>query len=93
MLQKARLRVFFGVLLCAFFGAGHAQVFDRLYPDSLSIVLAQPLEWVAVPKDSVASPDAFTTADTGAAPKPAFQPYTDDTILPTSACRARSSTR
>jgi len=78
------LRVFFGVLLCTFFSAGHAQVFDRLYPDSLSVVLAQPLEWVAVPKDSVASPDAFNTTESAAAPKQNFQPYTDDTILPTS---------
>ncbi len=78
------MRVFFGVLLAAFFGAGHAQIFDRLYPDSLSIVLAQPLEWVAVPKDSVASPEVFITAETAAAPKPGFQPYTDDTVLPTS---------
>jgi GGDEF domain-containing protein len=85
MLQMACWRVFFGVVLCAFFSAGHAQVFDRLYPDSPGIALAQPLEWVAVPKDSVASPDAFTTAESGAAPKPAFQPYTDETALPTSA--------
>jgi GGDEF domain-containing protein len=84
MFQKACLRVFFGVLLCAFFSAGHAQIFDRLYSDSLSIVLAQPLEWVAVPKDSVASPDAFNTAESAAAPKQTFQPYTDDTVLPTS---------
>ncbi|SFU59731.1 GGDEF domain-containing protein, diguanylate cyclase (c-di-GMP synthetase) or its enzymatically inactive variants [Polaromonas sp. YR568] len=83
MLQKAGLRVFFGLVLCVFFNAGHAQVFDRLYPDSLSIALAQPLEWVAVPKDSVASPDAFTTAETAAGPKHHFQPYTDDTVLPT----------
>ncbi|AYQ28589.1 hypothetical protein DT070_11495 [Polaromonas sp. SP1] len=85
MLQKACSRVFFGLLLSAFFGVGHAQVFDRLYPDSLSIVLAQPLEWVAAPMGSIASPDAFSAAATGAAPKPDFQPYTDDTILPTSA--------
>ena len=37
MLQKACLRVFFGALLCVFFGSGHAQVFDRLYPDSLEV--------------------------------------------------------
>lgn len=84
MFQKVCLRVFFGVLLAAFFGASHAQVFDRLYPDSPSIALAQPLEWLAVPRDSVASPDAFTAAESGAAQKPNFQPYTDDTVLPTS---------
>lgn len=84
MFQKVFLRVFFGALLYAFFGAGHAQVFDRLYPDSPGLALAQPLEWLAVPKDSVASPDAFTTTESAAAPKLNFQPYTDDAVLPTS---------
>ena len=78
------MRVYFGVLLCVFLGTGHAQVFDRLYPDSLSVALAQPLEWTVVPKDSVVSPDAFNQAEASAAPKPGFQPYTDDTVLPTS---------
>ncbi|MEO7887826.1 MAG: 7TM diverse intracellular signaling domain-containing protein [Polaromonas sp.] len=71
------------MLLCACFGASHAQVFDRLYEDSATIPLAQPLQWVAVPKGAIDSPDAF------AAPAPVagpwnFQPYTDDSILPTS---------
>ena len=79
----ASLRGLFSIVLCAFLGASHAQVFDRLYENSPSVTLAQPLQWVAVPKDSVTSPDAFGTAEFAAA-KPAFQPYTDDTILPTS---------
>jgi GGDEF domain-containing protein len=84
MIQKAGLRVFFGILLCSLFGAGHAQVFDRLYADSPSIELARPLEWATVAKDSIASPDAFTTAESGAPQKQDFQPYTDNTVLPTS---------
>ena len=87
MFQKVRLRavsVVFGVLLSVFFSVGYAQGFDRLYPDSPNIVLAQSLEWVAVARDSVASPDAFTTIEPGVAPKPNFQPYTDETVLPTS---------
>ncbi|WP_411881945.1 7TM diverse intracellular signaling domain-containing protein [Polaromonas sp. YR568] len=80
---KASLHGLFFMLLCAFFGASHAQVFDRLYEYSPSVTLAQPLQWIAVPKDSVSSPDAFSTAEFAAA-KRSFQPYTDDTILPTS---------
>lgn len=71
------------MLLCAFSGASHAQVFDRLYEYSTHVTLAQPLQWIAVPKDSVTSPDAFSPAEFAAA-KQGFQPYTDDTILPTS---------
>jgi GGDEF domain-containing protein len=83
MSLKASLHGFFFVLLCAFFGASHAQGFDRLYESSIQITLAQPLQWIAVPKDSVTSPDAFAAPEFAAA-KPGFQPYTDDTILPTS---------
>ncbi|SDN56253.1 GGDEF domain-containing protein, diguanylate cyclase (c-di-GMP synthetase) or its enzymatically inactive variants [Polaromonas sp. JS666] len=85
MSPKASLcRRFFFMLLCAFCGAGHAQVFDRLYESSAQITLAQPLQWIAVPRDSIASPDAFATGEFAATAKRAFQPYTDDTVLPTS---------
>ena len=68
------------MLLCAFWGTSlQAQTFDHLYKDSATIVLAQPLEWVAVPKGSVSSPDAFAAAGPWH-----FQPYSDNTILPTS---------
>ena len=79
MSQTTRLRSFFFMLLCAFLGVVHAQAFDHLNQDSATIVLAQPLEWVAVPKGSVNSPDAFAAAGPWR-----FQPYTNSTILPTS---------
>jgi GGDEF domain-containing protein len=79
MYRKASLRSFFMVLLCLVLHTGHAQDFDRLYGDSVTPALARPLQWVAVPKDSVASPDAFAAAGPWS-----FQPYTDDTVLPTS---------
>ena len=79
MARTTRLRSFFFMLLCAFLGAVHAQAFDHLNQDSATIVLAQPLEWVAVPKGSVNSPDAFAAAGPWR-----FQPYTNSTILPTS---------
>ena len=60
--------------------AGHAQVFDRLYPDSAQIALAQPLEWVAAPKGTIATPDQFTALPDAWR----FQPYTASTVLPTS---------
>ena len=60
-------------------GAGHAQVFDRLYADSAQLVLDQPLQWVAVPKDAVVLPDAFASGQTWN-----FRPYTQDIALPTS---------
>jgi GGDEF domain-containing protein len=81
---KASLRGLLFMLLCAIFGASHAQVFDRLYENSPEIPLAQPLQWIAVPKDSVTSPEAFGTAEFAAAAKRGFQPYTDSSILPTS---------
>ncbi len=58
---------------------GHAQDFDRLYEDSVTITLSEPLRWVAVPKGSVTSPDALMAAG----PRE-FQPYTSTTVLPTS---------
>ena len=73
------MRTFLVLLLCLAGGAGQAQVFDRLYADSAQIVLAQPLEWLAAPKGSVATPDAFTASGNWN-----FQPYTADTTLPTS---------
>lgn len=66
-------------LLCVVMHTGHAQDFDRLYGDSTTPALAQPLQWVVVPKDSVASPDAFAATESWG-----FQPYTDKTTLPTS---------
>lgn len=67
------------VLLCLVLHTGHAQDFDRLYGDSITPALARPLQWVMVPKNSVASPDAFAAAGPWG-----FQPYTDKTVLPTS---------
>jgi GGDEF domain-containing protein len=84
MSLKASLRGFFLMLLYALCGASHAQAFDRLYESSAQLTLAQPLQWVAVPRGSIASPEAFATGDFAAAEKQAFQPYTDGTILPTS---------
>lgn len=83
MSLPASLHGFFFMLLCAFSGAGHAQAFDHLYESSARITLAQPLKWVAVPRDSITSPDTFATAEFAAA-KRDFQPYTENTILPTS---------
>lgn len=79
MYRKVSWRSFFMVLLCLVLHTGHAQDFDRLYGDSITPALAQPLQWVVVPKGSVASPDAFAAAEPWG-----FQPYTDKTILPTS---------
>lgn len=57
-----------------------AQVFDRLYSNSVQPLLSQPLQWVSTP--SAAAPDllgAFTSR-----PEPwAFAPYTAQTVLPT----------
>lgn len=79
MYGKASLRIFFLVLLGLVLRAGHTQDFGRLYGDSVTIGLAEPLHWVAVPKGTVASPEAFTAAG----PWP-LQPYTASTVLPTS---------
>lgn len=79
MYRKASLRIFFLVLLGLVLRAGHTQDFDRLYSDSVTITLAEPLQWVAVPKGTIASPDAFTAAGPWG-----LQPYTDNTVLPTS---------
>lgn len=68
-----------GLLPWFFFQPGHAQDFDRLYEDSVTITLSEPLRWVAVPKGSVTSPDALMTAGSLD-----FQPYTSTTVLPTS---------
>ncbi|WP_372825294.1 7TM diverse intracellular signaling domain-containing protein [Polaromonas sp.] len=73
------MRSLFLVLMCLVLQTGHAQDFDRLWGDSVSIALAEPLQWVAVPKSSVTSPEAFIAAD----PWP-LQPYTSTTALPTS---------
>jgi GGDEF domain-containing protein len=57
----------------------HSQDFNRLYEDSVTTPLATPLQWVAVPKGSVPTPDAL--ANTGSWN---FQPYARNTVLPTS---------
>lgn len=79
MYGKASLRIFFLVLLGLVLRAGHTQDFGRLYGDSVTITLAEPLRWVAVPKGTVASPEAFTAAGPWG-----LQPYTASTVLPTS---------
>ncbi len=75
------MRTLWLLLLGLLSAVGHAQVFDRLYPDSAQIALAKPLEWVAAPKGTVATPDQFNALPDAWR----FQPYTDDTVLPTSA--------
>lgn len=83
MYGKAGWRIFFLVLLGLVLRAGHTQDFGRLYGDSVTIALSEPLQWVAVPKGpagAVASPEAFTAAGPWG-----LQPYTDSTVLPTSA--------
>jgi GGDEF domain-containing protein len=79
MYKRAGLRIFFLLLLCLGLRAGHTQDFGRLFGDSVTIALAEPLQWVAVPKGSIVSPDAFLAAG----PWP-LQPYTESTVLPTS---------
>ncbi|MFI5444402.1 7TM diverse intracellular signaling domain-containing protein [Polaromonas sp. UC242_47] len=73
------MRFFLLMVLCGFLGTGHTQVFDRVYDDSATLALAQPLQWVAVPKNSVDTPDVFAATETWD-----FQPYTPTTVLPTS---------
>ena len=74
------MRILWLLLLGLQSAVGHAQVFDRLYPDSAQITLAKPLEWVATPKGTVATPDAFNAQPDAWR----FKPYTDSTALPTS---------
>jgi two-component system, sensor histidine kinase LadS len=69
--------------LCVLASAASAQAFDRLYADSLTLKLAQPLEWVAVPKGSVDSPNAFVNASQSPARAWAFRPYLPTDALPT----------
>ncbi len=73
-------RGFWGVLLCLVLLPGQAQDFGRLYGDSVTITLAEPLQWVAVPQGSITSPDAFAAAGPWR-----MSPYTATTALPTSA--------
>lgn len=82
MYRKASWRIFFLVLLALVLQTGHTQDFGRLYSDSVTITLAEPLQWVAVPKGTtgtVASPEAFTAAGPWG-----LRPYTNSTDLPTS---------
>ena len=70
----------FWLFICLVGGAAQAQVFDRLSVNSAPITLAQPLEWVAVPKDAIATPEEFKRQPDSWR----FQPYTKSTVLPTS---------
>jgi GGDEF domain-containing protein len=79
MFRQASFRGFWLVLLALLLQPGHAQDFGRLYEDSVTITLSEPLRWVAVPKGSVDSPDALNAGG----PRD-FQPYTGTTVLPTS---------
>lgn len=74
------MRKLWVLLLCLMGSVAHAQVFDRLYAESAQIVLAQPLEWVAAPRGTVATPDQFNALPDAWR----FQPYTAITVLPTS---------
>lgn len=76
------MRGFFFFLLCCICGSAQTQVFDQLYEHSQPVGLAQPLVWTAVARDSLASPDAFET--TSSVESLGFQPYSDETVLPTS---------
>lgn len=50
MFRRASFRGFWLVLLALLLQPGHAQDFGRLYEDSVTITLSEPLKWVAVPK-------------------------------------------
>lgn len=76
---KAGWRAGLLLLLWLVLQPGHAQDFGRLYEDSVTITLSEPLQWVAVPKGSVISPEALNASG----PRD-FQPYTPTTVLPTS---------
>ncbi|MDB5965238.1 MAG: hypothetical protein JWQ72_1738 [Polaromonas sp.] len=73
------MRGFLLLLLYLVTAPGQAQVFDRLYDDSPQPALSQPLQWLAAPRGTVASPDAFAGPGEWN-----FQPYKADTVLPTS---------
>lgn len=79
MYRKVSLRSFLLVLMWMVLQPGQAQDFGRLYEDSVTVTLAAPLQWVAVPKGSVSSPDTFAAAGPWR-----LQPYTGNTVLPTS---------
>ena len=79
MSKNRCLRSFFGLLLCLVLQAAHAQDFDRLYEGSATVALAAPLQWVAVPKGSITTPDAFTAAGPWD-----LKAYSGTTALPTS---------
>ncbi len=78
------MRIFWLLVCWALAGAASAQEFARLYTDSATLKLAQPLEWVAVPKDSIASPDAFVNAAQSPSRVWTFRPYLRSDALPTS---------
>ena len=79
MYQKASLRILFLMLLWPVLQSANAQDFDRLYEDSATVALAAPLQWVAVPKGSITSPEAFSAAGPWD-----LKAYTGTTALPTS---------
>ncbi len=79
-MSKSRyLRSFLGLLLCLVLQTAHARYFDRLWDGSATVELAAPLHWVAVPKGSITSPEAFIAAGPWD-----LQAYTGSSALPTS---------
>jgi two-component system, sensor histidine kinase LadS len=81
---KVFVRFFWLIVWWALAGAASAQEFGRLYADSVTLKLAQPLEWLAVPKCSIESPNAFVNASQTPARAWAFRPYLSTDALPTS---------
>ena len=68
------------MLLCWASSLANAQTFNSLYANSPQIALTQPLEWVAVAKGTMATPDLFEAQPDGWR----FQLYDASTVLPTS---------
>lgn len=79
MKKNRNWRSFFGLLLCLALQTAHARHFDRLWDGSATLALTAPLAWVAVPKGSITSPEAFNAAGPWD-----LQPYNNTTALPTS---------
>jgi two-component system, sensor histidine kinase LadS len=73
------------LILWALASAASAQEFGRLYAESVTLKLAQPLEWIAVPKGSVDSPNAFVNASQSPTSSRtwAFRTYLPTDALPT----------
>jgi GGDEF domain-containing protein len=79
MLKNRNWRSFFGLLLCLALQTAHARYFDRPWEGSATLALTAPLAWVAVPKGSITSPEAFNAAGPWD-----LQAYNTTTTLPTS---------